>query len=344
LFKVKVISLPQSTIDQVLGDSLLQQIISDSSGGVREKMSKPKDGGNEKSKDTVPSQVSEKQTEVIKAAILKKQLEQGKLKQAQQQQANLIDSITASIITKSLKLCCNTQTSNPITVSPLQSKLVKQSTLVINPNKFRELNSLNTLILLLVMIGGFLGSLIHITGSFGDFIGNGRFKRSWSMWYFTRPFLAAGLAIVVYFAVIGGFLSLNSTSGSVNLVGVMTVSILVGLFTDRIALKLSEVFDVIFKPKDVRTDPITGQPKATLVTPMTIVRDTLVPITIMGENFVKEHLILTINGNNVDMIVTPNSIMVNYQVPVDPALQSILLTLKSDNGTILIEKQLTITA
>lgn len=219
----------------------------------------------------------------------------------------------------------------------------KNNPLILNPDKFKKLSSLNTLILLLVILGGFLGSLIHITGSLGDFIGNGRFKRSWSLWYFTRPFLASGLAIVVYFAIIGGFLSVNSSSGSVNLVGVMTVSIMVGLFTDRTAIKLGELFDVIFKPKDIRLDPITGQPIATLVTPMSLIRGMLMPITIMGEGFVKEHLILTINSQILDMIVSPTSIMVNYQVPNDAALQSVLLTLRSDNGTLLIEKQLTIT-
>src|ERR1700754_2504358 len=52
----------------------------------------------------------------------------------------------------------------------------------------------STLILILVAAAGFLGNMIFVASSFGAFVGSGKFRRSWILWYFVKPFTGSGLA------------------------------------------------------------------------------------------------------------------------------------------------------
>ena len=177
-----------------------------------------------------------------------------------------------------------------------------------------KLMNLNTLLLILVALGGFLGNMIYISSSFTTFIGNGQFKKSWSLWYFVKPFTAAALAIAIYFVFRGGFLNLNDDSSNINLYGLMTISILAGLFTDRTTLKLKEVFDVILTPKEERKDPITNnEPQVTKITAPKMQPGSPTPITIEGKNLDKKPVIIKINGTAITNVTRqPNEITFNY--------------------------------
>ncbi|MDB5131496.1 MAG: hypothetical protein JWR02_1245 [Mucilaginibacter sp.] len=118
---------------------------------------------------------------------------------------------------------------------------------------------LGTLLLILVAAAGFLGNMVHISSSLTTFIGSGQFKRSWVLWYCTKPFTASGLAIFLYFAMNGGSSSFTSPGTTVNLYVIMTMATLAGLFTDIATQKLKEVFTAIFKPSDNRPDKLVPQ-------------------------------------------------------------------------------------
>ena len=123
---------------------------------------------------------------------------------------------------------------------------------------------INTLLLILVALGGFAGNMIHIATSFVTFIGDKKFERSWILWYCVKPFTAAALALGFYFVLRGGFLNTSAEAPNINLYGVMTIAILTGLFTDTATLKMKEVFEVLFKPKDEREgkrDEVPLKPK-----------------------------------------------------------------------------------
>jgi hypothetical protein len=116
--------------------------------------------------------------------------------------------------------------------------------------------SINTLLLLLVAIAGFLGNMLHVTTSFTTFVGANKFKRSWMLWYCVKPFTAAGLAMILYFTFRAGFLNSSNDVSNLNLFGVMTLAALAGLFTDTATQKLKEVFDTVFKPGDSRPNKL----------------------------------------------------------------------------------------
>ncbi len=106
--------------------------------------------------------------------------------------------------------------------------------------------SASTALLVLVVIVGALGSLIHAATSFADYAGNRRFYSSWIVWYLVRPVVGASLALLLYFAIRGGFFSGSSQTSSINPYGMAALAGLAGLFSKQATDKLREVFETLF--------------------------------------------------------------------------------------------------
>jgi len=105
-------------------------------------------------------------------------------------------------------------------------------------------------LLLLVLLGGALGSFLHTARSYSEFIGNRTIKSSWAWWYCLHPFIGAGLAMVFYGAARGGFMAISTASNikasDLNPFGVVSLAALVGMFSKSATTKLGEVFDTMF--------------------------------------------------------------------------------------------------
>jgi len=205
-----------------------------------------------------------------------------------------------------------------------------------SPAKFGDgsLIHLNTILLILVALMGFLGNIVHIASSFTAFIGNGTFKRSWILWYFVKPFTAAALAIIVYFIIRAGFLSYGTGAAGVSLYGVLSLSALAGLFTDSATLKLKEIFEVIFKPKDERQDKLV-EPEITItsISPLSIPPTDESTITLTGTNLDSSGIKITLDGNEIKPVtVAKDSIVIKYkptQAAITTAKAVLVLTDKS---------------
>jgi hypothetical protein len=184
-----------------------------------------------------------------------------------------------------------------------------------------DLIDLGTLMLILIAAAGFLGNMIHIATSFTTFVGNNQFKRSWILWYSVRPFTASGLALGLYFVFRGGFLNYNADAAGINLYGILTISVLAGLFTDKATNKLAEIFEVVFGSKkgDNRADKLENTvAKITAISPDKLETGKENTITITGENLDKSKLIFKINEEVIDrekITITPKIITVLYTIP-----------------------------
>lgn len=211
-------------------------------------------------------------------------------------------------------------------------------------HSFDELIHLNTLQLMLVALGGFLGNIIYIGTSFTAFLGSGQFKQSWLLWYLVKPLTASGLAIAIYFLLCGGFLTLNNSSNSINLNAIMGLAILTGLFTDKATLKLGEIFEVVFKSnKDNRSDQLVGPPKVTAITPSELIRKSENKINVTGEGFQIGKIKLFIDDVELETEIKTNLITAKYIPGDDPVGKSkIRLTVKSDKGALVAEKDITL--
>lgn len=106
-------------------------------------------------------------------------------------------------------------------------------------------------LLFLVLLAGSLGSFLHMAQSYSEFIGNRTLKSSWAWWYGLGPFIGAGLALVFYAAVRGGFMAIatgsNAKTSELSPFGLVSVAALVGMFSKDATMKLGDVFDTLFK-------------------------------------------------------------------------------------------------
>ena len=137
----------------------------------------------------------------------------------------------------------------------------------------------NDRLMLVAMLTGVIGSLIHVMTSFADFAGNRRLARSWLPWYALRPVIGMGLALFFYLVMRAGLLSAQTSPGEINPFGVAAVSGLAGMFSKQATDKLSETFSVLFKPgpgkgddqraealgknAPTRPQPVTGERRPT---------------------------------------------------------------------------------
>jgi hypothetical protein len=148
---------------------------------------------------------------------------------------------------------------------PITDKMVQ---MVFFVNKLNIWTTVEERLLLLVIVAGALGSYIHSSTSYADYRGNRQFAPSWTLWYFLRPFVGICLALIVYFAVRGGLLSVvlsgdeANDATKINPFGIAAIAGLTGMFSKQAADKLAEVFTTLFKSQgdQQRRDSLTPAP------------------------------------------------------------------------------------
>lgn len=188
--------------------------------------------------------------------------------------------------------------------SPAKAAPVKPATAAVQQQKHCYIH-LNTILLLLVAAGGFLGNMIHIATSFTTFVGAGKFEQSWILWYWVRPFTASALALALYFA-----FGATNDPANVDLDRTLTVAILSGLFTDIATQKLKEVFDVLFSPKDNRPNKLTDPAiKIDSLTPDELAKEGENKIILKGKNLKSKKLIIKIEDKAI-----PNPAITNEEI------------------------------
>jgi hypothetical protein len=106
----------------------------------------------------------------------------------------------------------------------------------------------NDRLMLIAILMGVIGALVHVMTSFTDFVGNKRLEKSWLPWYFLRPAIGAGLSLFFYVGLRAGLLTASAADGNiVNPFGIAAIGGLAGMFSKQAADKLNEVFSLMFK-------------------------------------------------------------------------------------------------
>jgi hypothetical protein len=100
-------------------------------------------------------------------------------------------------------------------------------------------------LLILAMLAGILGALVHVTTSFATYLGNRELDRSWVPWFALRPLIGMTLGLLFYLIVRAGFVTSNGAD-SVNPFGVTAISGLAGLFSKQTVDKLRDIFEHAF--------------------------------------------------------------------------------------------------
>jgi hypothetical protein len=151
-------------------------------------------------------------------------------------------------------------------------------------------------LLLIVIIAGVLGALLHVIRSVFWYVGHRAFRASWVLMYLLLPFTGALLAIAFYLVIRGGFFPQAKADES-NPIGFAALAFLMGLFSAQAGLKLKQVFETIFSPApqganakpEVPTAPAPGSPSpaptVSAISPTTGKTGGGETVTISGENF-----------------------------------------------------------
>jgi len=133
--------------------------------------------------------------------------------------------------------------------------------------------TLETRLLLLVMLVGAIGSYVHAASSFVDYLGNRTLISSWVWWYLLRPFIGMMLALIFYFVFRGGFITGGVNQGGdaaasfINPFGIAALAGLVGMFSKVATDKLNEVFTTLFRPASGQGDAKRGDKLGANLTP-----------------------------------------------------------------------------
>jgi hypothetical protein len=122
-------------------------------------------------------------------------------------------------------------------------------------------------LVVLVLLAGSLGACVHALRSISWYVGNRAFVTSWLLYYYLRPFIGAGLALIFYFVVRGGFFSPTANFSETSPFGFCALATLIGLFSENAVLKLKDIADVFFvKPKS-GADAVTQTANSAQPTP-----------------------------------------------------------------------------
>jgi len=102
-------------------------------------------------------------------------------------------------------------------------------------------------LLLIVVFGGITGAFIQSTSSIAHHRSLNDLGEEWSVWYGTRPFVGAGLALALYLLLRGGFLGLGTDPSSMNIFGIAGIAGIAGMFTNQATQKLRDVAETLLK-------------------------------------------------------------------------------------------------
>jgi hypothetical protein len=109
--------------------------------------------------------------------------------------------------------------------------------------------------MLITILMGVIGAMVHTMTSFADFVGNRRLVWSWLPWYFLRPLIGSGLALFFYIGFRAGLLTTSSGGATdFNPFGVAALGGLAGMFSKQATDKLNEVFSTMFKTSGTTGD------------------------------------------------------------------------------------------
>lgn len=154
-------------------------------------------------------------------------------------------------------------------------------------------------LLLLVLLAGAIGSMLHAVRSLVAYVGNRNFVNSWLPFYYLSPVSGAMVAFVAYLAIRGGFFSAEATTAEANIFMFVALATIAGLFSNQVLEKLRKVAETAFdKAPPGKNSLKSGKPVVKEVRPATVTVGHSEPITAVGSGFVST-TVVRVNGTTV---------------------------------------------
>lgn len=119
-------------------------------------------------------------------------------------------------------------------------------------------------LLLIVMLAGALGALLHALRSLSMYIGNRKYKRSWLVMYILLPFTGGLIALVFYVVIRAGFFAPGTSAPTTTPYAFAAMAFLVGLFSQVAIEKLKIVAESFFTKAQPASDSLSGKDEAVI--------------------------------------------------------------------------------
>jgi hypothetical protein len=144
-------------------------------------------------------------------------------------------------------------------------------------------------LLLLVLLAGALGALLHSIRYLSWFVGSRTFRSSWTAYYYLSPFAGAAVAFVAYSAIRGGFFSSSATTADANPFMFVALASIAGLFSREVLEKLKKIAESAFEPAPKTTDSTApAKPGITSLDPNSVKVNFTGPVKVNGSGFTKD--------------------------------------------------------
>ena len=207
--------------------------------------------------------------------------------------------------------------------------------------------------LLLVLIAGAIGALVHCFRSLFWYVGCRDLRWSWLLMYVLMPFKGSVLALAFYFVIRGGFFPQAKAEQS-NPISFLALAIVIGIFSGQAALKLKLVFETLFAAPPAGSDHVPPQPtpvapppagsgagpKISNVSPEVGSVNGGDTLTISGTGF-SEGVTVTFGEKPATASTFINSTTVNAVTPANPAGKVDVVVTNKDGGHDTLTKRFT---
>lgn len=151
----------------------------------------------------------------------------------------------------------------------------------------------------LVAAAGALGACLQAVTSFAGYVGNRKFTTDWALWYVSRPPIGATMAVIFLPLVGAGLIPENAENVPSFAYSLISLGILVGMFSKNAADKLADVFDALMtssRDENRGGKLVVDTPQVLSLTPSTITAGTTVlRLQASGSGFAEATVIL-VNG------------------------------------------------
>jgi len=189
-------------------------------------------------------------------------------------------------------------------------------------------------LLLLVLLAGMLGSLLHALRSWTWYAGQRELRWSWIPYYLGLPFIGPAIAFVLYIVIRGGFFGSGSNVSDTNTLAFVALAALAGLFSEEAIRKLKKIAGSIFEAAEKGKDATTVVPSPSIsgIDPSPLPTGTATQkITVTGSNFDVGSSVFA--GTSKLDTTFKSATMLEAKVPTDLQKPSTTLDIKVVSGS-----------
>ena len=193
------------------------------------------------------------------------------------------------------------------------------------------LTSRDLSIMVVIRAFGSLGACIQGVSSVAVFVGVMNFKRRWMLFYFSRPFVGAGVALGMHLVMKAGLtapVKEAATQQDITLALPSAVAMLVGLFSGEALEKLRSIASALFESNEKKDTSDAPELVITSVVKKPAVASQPIKLSLFGSGFTPDLVLLIDNDKQPHTLVSTQQIdvVLPQKLTLDQGLTLLLVS------------------